>query len=158
IHPMDAVADFLRRMPDEIGRVGGSLPWRVGLLVIALLLNIGFYLPAVPEGAPGAGVPGIDKAVHRLVFAPTGFAAGRLLAARRGFPSGGVVLAALAQALLIELVQLALPQRGVDGADVLFGVIGIALGLGLWVGERVLRGAAREREAGPSPSLAQHRD
>lgn len=155
---MDAVVDFLRRLPDEIGRVGGSLPWRAGLLALALLLNIGFYLPALPEGTPGAGVPGIDKAVHLLVFALTVFAAGRLLAPRTRFPMGWVVLVALAHTLLIELVQLALPHRGVEGADVLFGVIGIALGLGLWLGERVLGRAAREREVEPSPPpLPQHR-
>lgn len=152
---MDAVVDFLRRLPDEISRVGGSLVWRAGLLALAVLLNIGFYLPSLPAGTPGSGVPGMDKAVHLLVFALTVFAAGRLLAPRRRFPMGWVVIVAIAHALLIELVQLvALPQRSGDGIDILFDVIGIALGLGLWIGERVRRNSTApelEAEAGLEP-------
>src|SRR5699024_11391888 len=67
---------------------------------------------------------------------------GRLLAPQKRFPMGWVVLAALAHALLIELVQLALPQRSTEGADVVFDVIGIALGFGLWLGERLRRRAS----------------
>jgi VanZ family protein len=144
---MDAVAEFLRRIPAEIDRAGGSLPWRAGLLGLALLVNIGFYLPSLPEGTPGAGTPGLDKAVHLLVFALTVFAAGRLLAPRRRFPIGWVALVALVHAVVIELVQLvAMPDRSADVADVLFDAVGIALGLALWAGERVLRRAAAERE------------
>lgn len=155
---MDAVVDFLRRLPDEIGRVGGSVARRAGLLAVALLLNIGFYLPSLPEGTPGAGVPGMDKAVHLLVFALTVFAAGRLLAPRKRFPMGWVVLVALAHALLIELVQLALPQRSTEGADVMFDVIGIALGFGLWLGERLRRRTiAAEPEEEPEPLPHGHR-
>lgn len=143
---MDAVVDFLRRLPAEIGRVGGSLPWRVGLLMLALLLNVGFYLPSLPDGMPGAGVPGLDKAVHLLVFAVTVFAAGRLLAPCKRFPIGWVVIVALAHALLIELVQLvALSQRSGDGMDLLFDVVGIALGVAAWAGERRSRRARLER-------------
>lgn len=133
---MDAAVVFLRRLPDEIGRVGGSLPLRAGLLALALLANIGFYLPSVPEGVPGAGVPGLDKAVHLVVFALTVFAAGWLLAPRKRFPMGWIVIAAVLHAALIELIQLALPQRSGDGLDILFDVIGIALGLGAWIGVR----------------------
>ncbi|WP_157697030.1 VanZ family protein [Brachybacterium avium] len=138
---MDAVVDFLRRLPDEIGRVGGSLVWRAGLLALALLLNLGFYLPSLPGGVPGTGLPGLDKAVHLLVFALTVFAAGRLLAPRKRFPMGWIVVVALVHAPFIELVQLvALPQRSGDGMDILFDVIGIALGTGLWIGDRLQRG------------------
>ncbi|MGP9538938.1 VanZ family protein [Brachybacterium sp. AOP43-C2-M15] len=147
---MDAVVEFLHRLPSEIRRVDGSVPRRVGLLALALLLNIGFYLPALPAGTPGEGVPGIDKAVHLLVFALTVFAVGRVLAPRRRFPMGWVVIAALAHAVLIELVQLvALPQRSGDGADILFDAVGIALGVALWIGERVLRRTAAIRRADP---------
>lgn len=147
---MDAVVDFLRRLPDEIRRVGGSLPLRAGLLLLALLLNLGFYLPSLPEGTPGAGVPGLDKVVHLVVFGLTVFAAGRLLAPRRRFPMGWVVVVAIAHALLIELLQwVALPQRSGDLGDVLFDVLGIALGAGLWIGERYRRRTAEAAELDP---------
>lgn len=131
---MDALVEFLRRVPSEIRRSGGSVVGRAGLFALALLANIGFYLPSVPEGTPGAGMPGLDKAVHLLVFALTVFAAGRLLAPRTRFPMGWVVVAALAHALLTELVQLVLlPRRSGDGVDLLMDLIGIALGLGAWI-------------------------
>ncbi|HJG53120.1 hypothetical protein FM106_20095 [Brachybacterium faecium] len=158
---MDAVVDFLRRLPDEIARVGGSLPWRAGLLVLALLLNIGFYVPSLPAGTPGAEVPGIDKAVHLLVFGLTVFAAGRLLAPRRRFPIGWVAILAIAHTLLIELVQgVALPDRSADAADVLFGVLGVALGLAAWAAERMLRRTAAlhhgDLEDEPLPEQLEH--
>jgi len=141
---MDAVVDFLRRLPAQIVAAGGSLPARAGVLLLALVLNVGFYLPSLPEGTPGEGVPGLDKVVHVLVFALTVWATGRLLAPMRRFPMGWVVLVALAHALLIELIQLlVLPQRSGDWADVLFDVLGIALGTGLWILER---GRARRAE------------
>lgn len=141
---MDAVAEFCRHLPHEVRRVGGSLPWRVGALVLALALNIGFYLPVVPSEVPGAGAPGVDKLVHLVVFALSVWAAGRLLAPRLRFPMGWVVIVALAHALLIELIQLALlPERGAEGADILADVIGIALGVGLWLGERLRRAPRR---------------
>ena len=142
---MDAAVDFFRRLPSEIDRAGGALAWRAGLLALAVLLNIGFYLPSLPAGIPGAGTPGVDKAVHLLVFALTVFAAARLLAPRRRFPIGWVVVVALGHAVLIELVQLVMPGRSGDGADVLFDLVGIALGVAIWAGERVLRSAAAHR-------------
>ncbi len=152
---MDAVAEFLRRIPAEIARAGGSVPWRAAVLVIALLANIGFYLPLDPDGtAP----PGLDKAVHLVLFAATVFAAGRVLAPRRRFPIGWVAVVALLHAVVIELVQhLAIPGRAGDPVDVLFDVVGIALGLGLWAGERVLRRAAAEHEVEPGPVPEAHR-
>lgn len=142
---MDVVVDFLRRLPDEIGRVRGSLPWRAGLLALALVLNIGFYLPSLPDGTPGVEAPGLDKAVHLVVFALTVFAAGRLLAPRSRFPMGWIVIAAFVHTLVIELVQgVFLPGRGVEAADALFGVIGIAVGVGAWIGERWRRRTSHE--------------
>jgi len=162
---MDAVVDFLRRLPDEIRAVGGSLVWRAGLLALAVLLNIGFYLPSLPEGTPGVGAPGLDKLVHLLVFALTVFAAGRLLAPRKRFPMGWIVIVAIAHALLIELVQLVvLPQRSGDALDVLFDAIGVALGIGLWIGERLRRGSlgpeldpSSEAESGAAPIVEHQR-
>lgn len=144
---MDAAVEFFRRLPSEIDRAGGALAWRAGLLALAVLLNIGFYLPSLPAGIPGAGPPGLDKAVHLLLFAFTVFAAARLLAPRRRFPIGWVVIVAVAHAVLIELVQLAMPGRSGDGADILFDLVGIALGVAIWAGERVLRSAAARRAA-----------
>lgn len=136
---MDAIAAFLARLPDDVRRVGGSLPLRVTLLAVALVLNIGFYLPRVPESVPGSGVPGLDKVVHVAVFALTVWAAGRLLAARSRFPMGWVVIAALLHAVLIELLQglVLVDGRTGDAGDLLADVVGIALGLGLWIGERL---------------------
>ncbi|WP_114855911.1 VanZ family protein [Brachybacterium sp. YJGR34] len=134
---MDAAMDFLRRLPDEIREAGGSLPGRLGLVVLALAANLGFYLPSIPDGTPGLGLPGLDKLVHLLVFALTVWAAGRLLAPLRRFPMGWVVIVALAHALFIELFQLVLlPQRGAEGADLVVDAIGIALGVGAWMLER----------------------
>lgn len=136
---MDAIAAFLSRLPDDIRRVGGSLPLRVALLAVALVLNIGFYLPRIPASVPGSGVPGLDKVAHVAVFALTVWAAGRVLAPRSRFPMGWVVIAALLHAGLIELVQgLLLGEgRAAEAGDLLADVIGVALGLGLWIGERM---------------------
>lgn len=147
---MDTVVEFLHRLPSEIRRVGGSVPWRLALLALTLAANIGFYLPSLPEGTPGLGVPGLDKAVHLLVFAATVFAAGRVLAPRKRFPIGWVVIAALVHALLIELIQLvALAERSGDLLDLLFDVVGIALGVAAWAGERMLRRASASRQVVP---------
>ena len=144
-----AVIEFVLRLPQEVARVGGALPWRVGVLALALLANIGFYLPEVRGSAVGAALPGADKIVHVAVFALTVWAAGRLLAPRRRFPMGWVVIIAILHAGLIELIQgVALPDRAADPADVLADVIGIALGVGLWLVERE---RARRREANRAP-------
>lgn len=152
---MDAVAEFFRRVPLEIERAGGTLSWRAGLLGLALLFNIGFY---VPLGSVGAGVPGLDKAVHLLVFALTVFAAGRVLAPRRRFPMGWVVVVALVHAVVIEVIQhVALPGRMGDPVDVLFDAVGIALGVALWVAERQLRRTAAVHEVEPeAPPVEAH--
>lgn len=146
---MVAVTEFVRRLPQEVARVGGALPWRVGVLALALLANIGFYLPEVPGSSVGASLPGADKVVHVAVFALTVWAAGRLLAPRRRFPMGWVVIVAILHAGLIELIQgLALPERAADPADVLADLIGIALGVGLWLAERE-HGRRRESDGPP---------
>src|SRR5690625_3702981 len=86
---MDAIAAFLSRLPDEIRHAGGSVPLRLLVLGVALVLNLGFYLPRV-SGVPGAGVPGADKIAHVVVFALTVWAAGRVLAPLSRFPMGWV--------------------------------------------------------------------
>lgn len=122
-------------------------PARLAVLSLALVANIGFYLPRVPD-LPGGGdaLPGLDKLVHIGVFALTVWAAGRVLAPRRRFPMGWVVVAALGHALVVEIVQaLFAPLRSADPDDVLADVVGIALGVLLWWLER--RAAARRPEA-----------
>lgn len=134
---MSTAVEFFTRVPTEIHRAGGSVPWRLGVLGLAVLLNIGFYLPVIPASVPGAGVPGLDKVVHALVFALTVWAAGRVLAPVKRFPMGWVVIAALVHAGFIELIQaVVLPERGAQGGDLVADVVGIVLGLGVWIGER----------------------
>ncbi|MEE1616956.1 VanZ family protein [Brachybacterium sp. J153] len=134
---MSAPLRFALDLPVQIREVGGSLPLRIVLAVLALVLNSGFYLPSIPSGTPGVGVPGLDKIYHLVVLALTVWALGRLLAPRRRFPIGWVVIVALAQVLLVELVQsLALPERSGDLGDAVAGVLGIGVGLGAWILER----------------------
>lgn len=136
---MRPLADALAAVPGEVRRAGGSLPLRLAVLALALAANLGFYLPSIPAQAPGAGIPGADKLVHVGVFALTVWAAGRLLAPRRRFPMGWVVLAALAHAVLVELVQALLPARSPGADDVLADALGIGLGVLAWMLERRLR-------------------
>ena len=133
---MDGVAEVFARIPHEVRRAGGSLPARLGVLALAVLLNIGFFLPSIPSGVPGEGVPGIDKIVHLVVLAVTVWAAGRVLAPVARFPMGWVVILAALYTVAVELIQLALPQRGAEIGDILAGFVGIAAGVGLWVLER----------------------
>lgn len=153
---MDALSEFFSRLPAEVRRAGGSLPARAAVLVLALVANVGFYLPSIPAAAPGAGVPGVDKIVHVGVFTLTVWAAGRLLAPAQRFPMGWVVLAAIAHALLIEVIQAALlPERSADGADLLADLAGVALGLGIWGAERVWR---ERREAASFDEVEEFED
>lgn len=124
-------------------------PERMIVLVLALVLNVGFYLPDAPSGVGGVSFPGMDKVFHLGVFALTVWAVGRVLAPERRFPMGWVAIAGLVHAVLIEVVQGALlPHRSMDGTDVLADSIGVALGvLGWWVERRVRRARTAERTA-----------
>ncbi|MCG7310241.1 VanZ family protein [Brachybacterium sp. ACRRE] len=125
---------------------------RVRVLVagLALLANIGFYLPSVPDTGP-AGPVRIDTVYHVGVFALTVWAFGRLLAPARRFPIGWVVLAAAAHAVIIEVLQGALlPHRSADPGDVLADLVGIAIGVLAWTAEqRIRRRASRWSAADP---------
>ena len=41
---------------------------RVGLIVAAVILNLGFFLPKVPGAQLSAGIPHADKIVHVAIF------------------------------------------------------------------------------------------
>ena len=58
---MDGVAEFFRRIPVEIVRVGGSVPWRTGLLGLALRsLPVGMvYAVWTGIGTVGTAIQGI---------------------------------------------------------------------------------------------------
>lgn len=127
---------FLATCPREVQAAGGDLRCRALVAVFALAVNIGFYLPDIP-GEASAGIPGIDKVYHVGAFAITVWAVGRLLAPRRRFPMGWVVLAAITHAVVIEGVQGALlPHRSSDPEDVLADAVGAALGVLAWWIER----------------------
>src|SRR5690625_2938523 len=131
---MDAIAAFLSRLPDEIRHAGGSVPLRLLVLCVALVLHLGFYLPRVSV-VPGAGVPGADKIAHVVVFALTVWAAGRVLPPLSRFRLVWVGIADLVHTVLLESIQGLYrgPGRGAEVGDVLAGVIGIAIGTRLWI-------------------------
>lgn len=130
-------------------------PAEIALVVLAVLLNVGFYLPSVP-GEQTAGIPGLDKVYHAGVFALTVWAFGRLLAPQRRFPMGWVVIVAICHAPFIELIQaIALPDRDPDLGDVLADWAGVGIGLLAWWIERrraallILQGERREEALSP---------
>lgn len=142
-------------LASQIAAVGGSVGVRALVLAVALVLNVGFYLPDVPGEAGGVAVPGIDKVVHVGVFALTVWAAGRLLAPRRRFPMGWMVLAAVLHAVLIEVLQGALlPHRSADVRDVAADVVGVGIGVLAWHLERRLASARASRRARPGAPVA----
>lgn len=127
---------LLVRNGEDLRGIGASPIARAAIALLALAANIGFYLPSVPD-VPAPPSLGLDKLVHVGVFALTVWAIGRLCAPVRRFPMGWVVLAALAHALAIEVLQGALmPERSADVADVLADSLGIAAGVLAWHLER----------------------
>jgi len=147
-------AASLSRVPAEVRREGGSPAARIAVAALALVLNIGFFLPSLPEGTPGVGIPGMDKLWHLLVMALTVWAIGRLLAPRRRFPIGWVAIAVVLEAALVEILQGALmPGRSADPLDLLAGVVGVGVGVAAWSLER-RRAQGRRRAAEDEPELA----
>lgn len=148
-------------MSDRSRAIGGAAletAASAALLLLAVVGNIGFYVPEVPAAPGGAEIPGLDKLFHAGVFALTVWALGRVLAPPaalspsgrpRRFPIGWVVLGCLVHAVVIELVQGALlAGRSASVADVAADAVGIAVGVGLWALERRLRGPGSR----PSPA------
>ena len=100
--------------------------WRV-VLVLLLIVVSWFALVPVP---PRAFTTGWDKLNHASAFAALA------LSARLAFPGGRraasiVVAALLAYGGLIEIVQLFVPGRESEWADLLGDAVGVAIGMGL---------------------------
>ncbi|WP_058235118.1 VanZ family protein [Devriesea agamarum] len=132
------MSDFIARIPQELRAVGASTVWRLVFVAVAIVANVGFYLPKVPAVPGGLTIPGLDKVVHGVVFALTAWALLRILAPRRRFPAGWVVLLLLCHAGVIELVQgWLLSGRSADAWDVLADVVGIVVGVVGWRFEQV---------------------
>lgn len=96
-----------------------------GLLALTVLAILYLATAGSPRELPSTG---LDKINHLLAFA--------VLAVqwRLAFPRMrlvGVILGLLGYGVLIELIQLPLPHRSAEGADVLADALGVALGLGV---------------------------
>lgn len=86
------------------------------------------YTPGSPE--PMVPIPHIDKLVHFVIFAVPAF-----FFVRAGARWWLVAVLALLQSLLSEFVQERfLAYRGADPFDVVFDLLGAALGI--WLGQR----------------------
>lgn len=132
------------RRPNPAVRALGLLV-SLALLGLAVLLNIGFYLPDVPSSAGGFTFPGIDKVFHAGVFALTMWAIVRLLPPRAGW-AAAIGLLLLAHAIEIELYQgTMLPGRTASVADMVADAAGIVLGIALALAERRARRAVTSR-------------
>lgn len=122
------------------------------LLIVAVLANIGFYLPSVPQvPVERVGIPRPDALYHVGAFALTVWALSRVL--RGGRRAGALAAAALAtaHAFVIELVQARMPQRSADPTDVVADLIGVLLGLAAWA---LLPPHGRPRGAATAPDAA----
>lgn len=111
-------------------------PWVLGLLgVLALMANIGFYIPEVPdvEGEIGFSIPGLDKIYHLSTFALTCWLLAQVLWTALPRPLVAAVALTTAHAAVIELVQSQLPQRAADAGDLLADLVGVALGAVVWL-------------------------
>jgi VanZ family protein len=110
--------------------------WRVLLLLLLVAISTLAVMPLPPAGIDFVW----DKLNHALAFAALAFAAGL------GFPTPrasrfGASLALLAYGGLLELLQLSVPQRSAEWADLLADGLGIACGV--LIATVVLRAAAR---------------
>ncbi|MFC7406314.1 VanZ family protein [Georgenia alba] len=100
--------------------------WSAALVLALAIQLLVLYLPQTPD-APGVTVPGLDKAVHLMVFGAVTLAG--LLA---GLPRVVVVGYGVAHAVVSELVQhLLLADRSGDVLDVLADLVGVAAAV--WV-------------------------
>lgn len=106
-----------------------AMPMTFALFLLAQFVVL--YAPRVPSA--GGGVPGLDKAVHLVVFAAVALTG--LLSA---LPERWLIPLLLAHAAVSEAIQhLMLPDRSGDAVDVLANAAGVLLGWAL------ARGASR---------------
>lgn len=104
------------------GAPGAARRRRLVLGVTVVVHLVVLYWPTVGDGS---GLPGLDKAVHLLVFAAVAWAGHRA-----GLPTGPLVAVLLAHAVVSEAVQhLALPGRGGDPWDALADAVGTVVGV-----------------------------
>lgn len=109
-------------MPPAAGALG--VPPR-RWLVLAATVVVHLLVLYWPTAGDASGLPGLDKAVHLLVFAAVAWA-GR----RAGLPTGPLVTVLLAHAVVSEAVQhFALPGRGGDPWDALADAVGTVVGV-----------------------------
>lgn len=119
--------------------------FRIPALILAVIANVGFFLPELGEvGNDAAAIPFSDKAVHVGIFALTTWALLRLTCrplphsatatarntARR--PLIVAILSLFAWAWIIEGIQSLMPARSADVRDVIADSIGIAVGYALF--------------------------
>lgn len=107
--------------------IGNTARPRWRLLLLALLIVVS-YLALTPV-PPRELDTGWDKLNHFLAFASLAFASFWSLASRPRLRGLWVLLGLLAYGGAIELIQLHVPGRDGDWADLLADAIGISLGL-----------------------------
>ena len=126
----------LRFMRIAATAIAATRWWRVLLLLLLVATSTLAVMPLPPANIDF----GWDKLNHALAFAALGFSAGL------GFPAPrasrlAAAIALLAYGGLIELVQMSVPQRSAEWADLLADGLGIACGV--LIATAALQAAAR---------------
>lgn len=117
----------------------GRFKFPAATVAVCVLILVAVSLPgsSLPEGP---GIPGLDKAVHAMMFLSLA------VALRRDFrPSGLRAIAAAAAfglgfSVLTELIQLAVDGRSSELLDVVADLAGFAIGMVIRVPAAILDG------------------
>lgn len=122
---------------------------RVGLIVAAVILNLGFFLPKVPGAQLSAGIPHADKIVHVAIFFFTTFVV-LVLSKPRGWLMIATIVGMFVWGITVETIQDVIPGRVGDPWDVAADCLGIAIAgvAGWWVSYLLL---VRGEEISESP-------
>lgn len=105
---------------------------RVGLIVAAVILNLGFFLPKVPGAQLSAGIAHADKIVHVAIFFFTTFVV-LVLSKPRGWLMIATIVGMFVWGITVETIQDVIPGRVGDPWDVAADCLGIAIaGLAGW--------------------------
>lgn len=134
-----------RTMPPRPARppVAGAGRVAVRRLAFAAAVALNLAVLLAPQTPSTGGVPGLDKAVHAVVFAALTWTGLQL-----GWPTRRYVPVMLAWAVLSELLQAtALPDRSGDLLDALADAVGVLLAAlaHRWWRDPPRRGARRAR-------------